>query len=45
MYCHAGFKLGPIVGEVLADLATGVNPKFDMSHFKLSNFQKPGAKL
>ena len=35
-----GFKLAPVVGEVLADLATGKTPKYDMTHFKLGNFTK-----
>ena len=41
----AGFKLGPIVGEVLADLATGRTPRFSMAPFQLTHFTIPAAKL
>jgi sarcosine oxidase len=35
-----GFKFGPLVGEILADLATGAEPTVDISHFSASRFNK-----
>lgn len=34
-----GFKFASAIGEILADLATGETPPFDLSLFKLSRFQ------
>ncbi len=31
-----GFKFGPLLGELLADLATGADPSFDLGPFSLS---------
>lgn len=31
-----GFKFAPVIGEVLADLATGKTPRFDLDFFRLS---------
>jgi sarcosine oxidase len=31
-----GFKFGPLLGEVLADLATGGSPRFDLGRFSAS---------
>jgi sarcosine oxidase len=31
-----GFKFGPLLGELLADLATSVDPSFDLRRFSLS---------
>lgn len=33
-----GFKLSPVVGKVLAQLATGQDPSYDLSHFKIGRF-------
>lgn len=33
-----GFKFAPAIGEILADLATGATPGFDLSPFRLSRF-------
>jgi sarcosine oxidase len=33
-----GFKFAPAIGEVLADLATGEQPRFDLSPFALGRF-------
>ena len=30
-----GFKFGPLLGELLADLATGATPQFDVTRFAL----------
>jgi sarcosine oxidase len=30
-----GFKFGPLLGELLADLATGATPRVDLSPFRL----------
>ncbi|XP_060597744.1 peroxisomal sarcosine oxidase-like [Ruditapes philippinarum] len=35
-----GFKLAPVVGKVLSQLATGQKPAYDMSHFKIDRFFK-----
>lgn len=35
-----GFKFGPLVGEILADLATGREPSVDISSFSLNRFLK-----
>ncbi|XP_052800944.1 peroxisomal sarcosine oxidase-like isoform X2 [Mya arenaria] len=35
-----GFKLSPVVGKVLSQLATGQTPEYDMSHFRLARFHK-----
>ena len=36
-----GFKFGPVIGEILADLATGVEPAFDLSTFRIARFGQP----
>jgi sarcosine oxidase len=33
-----GFKFGPAFGEVLADMAGGIRPQFDLSMFSLARF-------
>lgn len=33
-----GFKFAPAIGEILADLATGGDPRFDLSPFLLNRF-------
>ena len=33
-----GFKFGSVFGEVLADLASGKEPAFDLSMFRLGRF-------
>ncbi|XP_045172453.2 peroxisomal sarcosine oxidase-like [Mercenaria mercenaria] len=35
-----GFKLAPVVGKVLGELATGQKPSYDLSHFKINRFFK-----
>ncbi|XP_045172075.2 peroxisomal sarcosine oxidase-like [Mercenaria mercenaria] len=35
-----GFKLAPVVGKVLAQLATGQQPSYDMSYSKIDRFFK-----
>ncbi|XP_064620738.1 peroxisomal sarcosine oxidase-like [Lineus longissimus] len=41
-----GFKLGPAVGKVLAEMATGCQPSYDISHFKIGRFlNKAKARL
>ncbi len=37
-----GFCLGPVSGEVVADLALGRVPRHDVSAFRLSRFSAPG---
>ncbi len=39
-----GFKFGPVLGEILADLATGRPPAFDLGLFRAGRFT-PGAHL
>lgn len=43
-FSGTGFKLAPVVGEILADMVLGVQPKFDLAPFSISRFQ-PQAKL
>ena len=33
-----GFKLSPVVGKILADLATGKVPKYNLTHFSIKRF-------
>jgi sarcosine oxidase len=33
-----GFKFASVIGEILADLADGRSPAFDLSLFKLDRF-------
>eukprot|EP00042_Codosiga_hollandica_P036388 m.277804 g.277804 ORF g.277804 m.277804 type:complete len:384 (+) comp54880_c0_seq1:1785-2936(+) len=40
-----GFKLAPVSGELLADLATQRTPKHDLAPFRLHNFLKPVSHL
>ncbi|XP_060597745.1 peroxisomal sarcosine oxidase-like [Ruditapes philippinarum] len=35
-----GFKLSPVVGKLLSQLATGQRPSYDLSPFRLSRFLK-----
>jgi sarcosine oxidase len=35
-----GFKFGPLLGEVLADLADGTKPTFDLSPFRIDRFDQ-----
>jgi len=36
-----GFKFGPLLGEVLADLAEGTSPRFDLSPFRIDRVVPP----
>ena len=36
-----GFKFGPLLGELLADLADGIEPRVDLSPFRLDRRQAP----
>ncbi|XP_033126983.1 peroxisomal sarcosine oxidase-like [Anneissia japonica] len=40
-----GFKLAPVVGQILSDLATGRKPSFDISHNKISRFNLQTSRL
>ena len=35
-----GFKMSPETGEILADLATGQKPKYDLTPFSINRFKK-----
>jgi len=35
-----GFKMGPVTGEILANMAIGKKSKHDINHFKASRFRK-----
>jgi monomeric sarcosine oxidase len=37
-----GFKFGPVIGEILADLALGKEPPVDLATFSLSRFAREG---
>ena len=39
-----GFCLGPVSGEILADLALGRDPRHDLSAFRLARFADAGAQ-
>lgn len=39
-----GFKLAPVVGKVLAEMATNKAPSYDMTPFKIQRFRQ-NAKL
>ncbi len=34
-----GFKMGPVTGEILADMVIGKKSKYDVTHFKASRFR------
>ena len=46
-FSGTGFKLGPVTGELLADMVTGNRTKYDISHFRASRFKntKPSSKI
>ena len=33
-----GFKFASVIGEILADLATGKTPRFDLAMFRIDRF-------
>jgi sarcosine oxidase len=33
-----GFKFAPAIGEILADLASGLTPRRDISRFRIGRF-------
>jgi sarcosine oxidase len=33
-----GYKFASVIGEILADMATGAKPRFDLSMFGLARF-------
>lgn len=35
-----GFKLAPVVGKILSELATGQEPSYDISALRISRFGK-----
>ncbi len=47
-HCHCtaghGFKLSPVVGKILSELALDLQPSYDLSPFKINRF-KTYAKL
>ncbi|XP_070571571.1 peroxisomal sarcosine oxidase-like [Ptychodera flava] len=36
-----GFKLAPVVGKILCELALDKEPSYDLSHFAINRFQRP----
>ena len=40
-----GFKLSPVIGKMLCELALDLPPSYDLSPFKVNRFQNIGAKL
>ncbi|KAK6192548.1 hypothetical protein SNE40_003997 [Patella caerulea] len=40
-----GFKLAPLVGQILSDLVQAKTPAYDMKWFKISRFDKGGENL
>lgn len=41
-FSGTGFKLGPVTGEILADMVTGKTPKFDLEPFRHDRFGSAG---
>ena len=39
-FTGSGFKLSPVVGKILFQLAFGLKPIYDMEPFKIARFQK-----
>ena len=40
-----GFKMAPVVGKMLSELALGLSPSHNLSHFKINRFDTPRAVL
>jgi hypothetical protein len=40
-----GFKLSPVIGKILSELALDLPPSYDLSPFKIHRFQSVVAKL
>ena len=39
-----GFKMAPVVGKILSQLALGELPEYDITNFRISRFQNVGPK-
>lgn len=39
-FSGSGFKMGPVTGEILADMVTGKPSKYNIDHFKASRFRQ-----
>ena len=39
-----GFKMAPVIGKILSQLALGEMPNYDITHFRISRFQNIGPK-
>ena len=39
-HAHIGFTLGPLTGELIADLTAGVDPRLDMGPFAIDRFPR-----
>jgi glycine/D-amino acid oxidase-like deaminating enzyme len=44
-FCGHGFALGPIVGQLMAELASGEKPSLDLRAFRLSRFAEGDVKM
>ena len=44
-YKGHGFKLSPVVGKILSELALDLPPSYDLSPFEVKRFLNVGAKL
>ncbi|CAB3983049.1 peroxisomal sarcosine oxidase-like [Paramuricea clavata] len=43
-FSGSGFKISPVVGKILFQLAFGLQPNYDMAPFKIARFQKSRIK-
>ena len=41
-FSGSGFKMAPVTGNILADLALGINPSYDLSMFEIDRFDEDG---
>ena len=40
-----GFKMSPVFGKILSELALGHSPSYDLTLFKIDRFETPKAAL
>jgi glycine/D-amino acid oxidase-like deaminating enzyme len=40
-----GFKFATAIGEIVADLVTERNPRFDLDMFRMTRFQTKGVRV
>ncbi len=45
LHAGHGFKLAPVVGKILTELALDLPPSYDLAPFRLDRFSKYSSKL